>query len=119
MRLPVEHGKVFPLLLRRVLALKQIDVVHDARERRFDIVRHVGNQLRLEPFALEPLLHRDAHAAADGIEVFAVMLEIEVHMRGIDLRGEVARSEGFAALLQPPQLHGKETGGDGEDEQRQ
>ena len=59
------------------------------------------------------------HAAADGIEVFAVALEIEVHMRGIDLRGEVARSEGFAALLQPPQLHGKETGGDGEDEQRQ
>ena len=35
-------------------------------------------------------------------------LEIEVHMRGIDLRGEVARSEGFAALLQPPQLHRKQ-----------
>lgn len=67
-----------------------------------------GDQLRLEPFALEPLLHRDAHAAADGIEVFAVALEIEVHMRGIDLRGEVARSEGFAALLQPPQLHRKQ-----------
>ena len=108
MRLPVEHGKVFPLLLRRVLALKQIDVVHNARERRFDVVRYVGDQLRLEPFALEPLLHRDAHAAADGIEVFAVALEIEVHMRGIDLRGEVARSEGFAALLQPPQLHRKQ-----------
>ena len=108
MRLPVEHGEVFPLLLRRVLALKQIDVVHNARERRFDVVRYVGDQLRLEPFALELLLHRDAHAAADGIEVFAVALEIEVHMRGIDLRGEVARSEGFAALLQPPQLHRKQ-----------
>ena len=99
MRLPVEHGEVFPLLLRRVLALKQIDVVHNARERRFDVVRYVGDQLRLEPFDLELLLHRDAHAVADGIEVFAVALEIEVHMRGIDLRGEVARSEGFAALL--------------------
>jgi len=65
--LPLEHGEVFFLLLARVLVLQEVHIVDDARQRRFDVVRDVRDELRFEPLAFELLVDGRGHAVADGI----------------------------------------------------
>ena len=65
--LPLEDGEVFFLLLARVLMLQKIHIVDDARQRRFDVVRDVRDELRFEPLAFELLIDGRGHAVADGI----------------------------------------------------
>ena len=107
MALPVQHGDVFPRRRgRHILLLQQIHIVDDGRQRRFDVVGYIGDQLGFQVLGLHLLLHRLLQAALYIVQLLSVSLEISDEIPGIDSRGEIPLGQLFAALLQRPQAYG-------------
>ena len=56
-------------------------------------MRDVCDEFGAEMLAAHPRLDRQRHAVADGVEVFAVLAEWAVELRGVDNAALVARGE--------------------------
>ena len=56
-------------------------------------MRDVRDKLGAEMLTAHPRLDRQRHAVADGVEVFAVLAEGAVELRGVDDTALVARGE--------------------------
>lgn len=81
-RLPFQHFQI----LRGIWAvhpflLQQIHIVDNRGQRRFNIVRHIGNQLRLQAFALHLPLQRHLHAIPNTIQRLSMPAEVADQIR--------------------------------------
>ena len=71
--LPVQHLDIFHRLgVGLLCGFQQIDIVDNRRQGRFQVVRHIGNQLSLEALAFHLLLHRAVHPHGNIIQILRV-----------------------------------------------
>jgi hypothetical protein len=74
------------------------------RSAAFQVVRHVGDEVRLHALALHALLHRYAHAVANALSASALPPSLISRACLVTMRGQRSPRERRAPLLQPLQL---------------
>ena len=76
MALTIQHSDVLPRRRgRHILLLQQIHIVDDGRQRRFDVVGHVGDELCLHALGACLLVDGLLDAGLDALQIFLVLFE--------------------------------------------
>ena len=100
-RLACKDFAVFRMFFIVAMLLRdQSGVIYDRGQRSLDVMRYVRDQLGLHPLALCTLLHRDAHALSDRVQVFAGPAHPGHHARGVDLILKITARNGLRAFFQ-------------------
>ena len=102
--LPVQHLGIFSNFFTagRLLA-DQVGIVNQRGERGFNIVGDIGDQFCFQPFAFQPLFHRQVGAAGNAVQVAAVLRKACGHTGGVHLAAKVPLGHVLPGFLQPAQ----------------
>ena len=107
--LALQHVRVFrDLFASGLLFSDQIRIVDDGRERRLDVVTHVGDEFCLKTFALQLCIRSFRGSDRQTVEIFPMLLKIQHHAGRIDLIGQVPFRQRMGALLELAHLDERE-----------
>ena len=95
-----DPGVLGDLLVFARLVADQTRVVHNGCQRGLEIVRDVGDQLRLHPLRAQPVLHGDGHARGDGVQILSALAQIPQHAARVGVVGQIAAGKGLRAGLE-------------------
>src|SRR5699024_529120 len=89
----------FDLRVLDPLPFQEIHIIDDRRQRRFDIVRHIGDQVGFQTFALHLFLNRRLQAFSHTVDCLRHFQVIAAQCRQINLILQISASDPAQSLL--------------------